>query len=337
LKALNKTQAADWTCYNGVENNRVSSPMNLDIQSTIRVLAILALAGVVYVFISAIRTFQVSSKLFFYKKRRQIQSMGWRKIFLAFALGILAIVLNVYAEPAVYQYFPPSATMTLTSTITLTPTITETPTRTLPPTITETPSVSPTPFLPAAIISQFTSEVTPDPGVTFSPIQFARQITESGGVISTSNPLELFTNPINQIYGVFNYISMIPGVQWTALWYRFDGEIVCSESIPWNGSFGGFGYTECNPSPSVWLEGEYEVQIYVGTIWVQSGRFSVTGTPPPVVPTAVPTLTRTSTRTATATLLPTETWTVTPIPSITPTRSSPSPRPTDTRWPSATP
>ena len=56
--------------------------------------------------------------------------------------------------------------------------------------------------------------------------------------------------------------------------------LVFAESYPWAGGSGGYGYTDWNPSASDWLPGNYEVQLFVGDHWWQSGRFKVTGTAP---------------------------------------------------------
>jgi len=67
---------------------------------------------------------------------------------------------------------------------------------------------------------------------------------------------------------------MTPAAQWSALWY-FGNELVYYETSPWDGGTGGIGYTDWNPEPFMWRVGEYEVQIFVGTSWKTSGRFTV--------------------------------------------------------------
>jgi hypothetical protein len=50
------------------------------------------------------------------------------------------------------------------------------------------------------------------------------------------------------MYGGFDYNNTLPGVQWTALWYR-NGQLVCYETEPWReewGTGGISGYTECS-------------------------------------------------------------------------------------------
>jgi len=48
---------------------------------------------------------------------------------------------------------------------------------------------------------------------------------------------------------------------------------ICSETKPWDGSTGGYGYTQCNPSSEQWQPGDYEVQLFVGLTWISSGSF----------------------------------------------------------------
>jgi len=257
------------------------------------------------------------------------------------------------AEPLIYRYFPPTATHTLTPTITitpsitLTPTISLTPTITLTPSITDTPTITPTPHIPLAIELKFESTITPNPVAVFSDLVFSNGLDEDYRPL---NPNEVFQNPVGHMYALFSYDSMIPGSQWTALWYR-GSNLVHYESLPWDGGSGGLGFTDWDPDPSEWIEGEYEVQIFVGTRWIVSGRFLVEGTPPTPEPSQTPTPTTTNTATPTstrtpypsATPIPTRTprptSTRTPIPTRTLTRTpylSPTPTRTRTPWPTVT-
>jgi type VI secretion system secreted protein VgrG len=187
----------------------------------------------------------------------------------------------------------------------------------------------------------FESTITPNPGAVFS------QLTFTDGIDNLYRPLKpgtVFQNPITHMYAVFSYDSMIVGSQWTALWYR-EGELVHYETIPWNGGSGGLGYTDWAPDPSEWLPGLYEVQIFVGNQFKQSGFFTVEGEPPTPVPTQTPTNTSTPTRTFTPTRTPRPTLTPTPTrtprpspqPYYSPTPTiKPTPYPTLTRTPTPT-
>ncbi len=261
---------------------------------------------------------------------------GWRLVFSGFALAVLAFFLNRYAEPAIYHYFPPTATITPTFTITPTPTITLTPTITDTPTITPTTSITPTPLIPPTLTAVFTSQVTPKPGAIFSQLSFTQKMNAQHLPV---NPSSEFKNPVGHLYAAFSYNDMTSNAQWTALWYR-GNELVHFESEPWNGSTGGYGYTDWNPPASEWLPGDYAVYIFVGMQYVQGGYFQVTGNPPGGIPptkspspTPGPSETMTAASTPTASLTPSPTWTRPPTSTM---RPSLTPLPTDTHWPTAT-
>jgi type VI secretion system secreted protein VgrG len=155
----------------------------------------------------------------------------------------------------------------------------------------------------------FSSTITPQPDAIFSPITFGRSINNEYQAV---DPATVFQNPIRKIVAVFSYINMIPGVQWTALWYH-DGILVHYETLPWDGTTGGYGLAVWEPDdPSQWIPGNYEVQIFVGHEWKVVGRFIIEGDPPTPAPSATPSLTPLPSRTP----LPTETrWnTLTPTP-----------------------
>lgn len=312
--------------------------MNLDIKTGILVATILAVVIGLIALLSGVQSIRSGSRLNYFRKRRERLSRGWRLVVVFFFMLVIAVVVNRFAEPAAYSIFPPSPTITNTPTITLTPTITVTPSITLTPTITETPSITNTPSMPVALETQFETTITPNPDAVFSPVVFASQLDDNFQPINQN--IE-FNNPIRVLYGVFSYDQMTVGSQWSALWYR-GADMVCYETLPWNGGTGGFGYTECDAPLDGWLPGQYEVQIFTGTLWKVSGYFTVTGDPP--TPTASVTPTRTPIPTSTTgpsptvpsptpspTLSPTPTPTITRTPTPTNTR-----RPTDTRRPTLT-
>ncbi|NTV37670.1 MAG: hypothetical protein HGA82_00490 [Anaerolineales bacterium] len=296
--------------------------MNLDIHDAVVMMVILAAAGgVVSVWLGILRIRKGRAIAYYRLRRRQVQG-GWRSLALAVLLAGVAILVGLFAEPAAYSIFPPSATPSLTPTITLTPTISLTPTITEIPSITPTPAIShtptllPTPFMPDAIAIQFTGAVTPDPAVIFSPLQFSRTISSFLAV----DPATVFENPVGKIFATFSYDGMSDGVQWTALWTR-DGEPVHYETESWKGGTGGYAYSSWEPLAENWLPGRYQVVLFVGVEWKVIGEFRVTGEPPTATFTVSPTITRTLTKTSypSATLRPSDThW------------------PTDTRWPTPT-
>jgi len=328
--------------------------MNLDIHTAVLTAFLLAILGGLLGLVAGVRSIQAGRRLMYFRKRQEQIARGWRWIFTALGLGFIAFFLNRYAEPTAYLVFPPSPTITLTPTITITPTITLTSTISLTPTITNTPSVTNTPSLPADISKLFTAKVTPNPDSVFSKIRFALKVDKNNQPV---DPATEFKNPLVELFGTFSYDKMLPGSQWTALWYRVsDNVLICYETKPWDGSTGGFGYTQCSPSSDEWLPGEYETQIYVGTTWIVSSRFTVIGEPikPSITPTPTRTATVTGTATSTKTPTPTRTPSPTSGPSLTPTmsptptlsrtpiptstrRPTLTPRPTDTLWPSLTP
>ena len=150
--------------------------------------------------------------------------------------------------------------------------------------------------------------------VVFSTLQFTTE--GSGYPVTTSGTV--FQNPVGHLYAIFTYDQMIPGSQWTALWFR-EGQLVHYETKPWDGGTGGAGFTDWNPAPDKWVPGIYEVQIFVGLEFVGNGRFLVQGSPPTLAPSVTPTFTRIPTHTPIPTFTPTQSKT--PVPSATVTIS----------------
>jgi hypothetical protein len=280
--------------------------MNLDIETTVRVIFIMLLIVGAALLLIAIRAFREASRLRFFLKKRALLGRAWQFVFFALIVTAAAFLINGYAEPVTYQFFQPSATPTLTATVTPTSTITQTPTITQTATITPTLEFTTTPEMPVIISQDFTSQVTPNPNAVFSNLSFSRRLT---GEYLPIDPAVTFSNPIDALYASFSYDSMSVGTQWTALWFR-DGELIHYESKPWNGASGGYGYSDCLIPTENWLPGNYEVQMFIGEQWKASGTFAVTGEPP--TPTSTPTLTQTLTSTAEPTLTLTPTLTITP-------------------------
>jgi hypothetical protein len=303
--------------------------MSLDIHTGVQTAFLLAVLGVILSLFLGIQSIRTGRHLLYFRKRRDLILRGWRLIFIALGLTMAAFLLGRFAEPTAYRIFPPSPTITLTPTMTLIPTITLTPTISLTPTITDTPSITSTPEVPEVIATLFSSSVTPNPKSVFSPLQFSKELGKDKLPI---NPATEFKNPVGKLIGSFSYDQMLQGSQWTTIWLRVvDQKIICYETNPWDGSTGGYGTTECEPSSDQWQAGEYEVQIFVGSQWIVSSRFIVTGEPP------TPSLTPTPSRTPTSTFTPAPTRT--PIPSLTPKPTIPTSTmiPTITRRPTQTP
>jgi hypothetical protein len=312
--------------------------MSLDIHTAVQTAIIIAILTIIVSIWTGIRSIRKARTLKFFRMRRDRMVRGWRLMTFGVSLVFVTLFLNYFAEPLIYRAYPPTPTQTTTPTVTITPTITLTPTITITPSITvtpdvtDTPTITPTPFVPLIIEILFESKVTPNAATVFSDLQFTQQIDENFAPV---DPAVVFENPVGHLYAHFSFDNMMPGVQWTSLWYR-NGDLVHYETKPWEGSSGGFGYTDWEPSPEQWLSGEYEVQIFVGLEWKKSGRFTVEGDAPTPAPTQSPTTTTSATPTGTATRTPTATPTLTPTRSLTPTPTfSPTITSTGTRTPTA--
>lgn len=294
--------------------------MPLDIHTAVQTALILAVVAVVFSLWGGVRQIRSARNLKFFRMRRDRIVRGWRMVFFSFAMVVVAILLRSYAEPVIYRFHPPTATVTLTPTVTTTPTVSQTPTITLTPSITPTPAISDTPtptatpHIPLAVEVQFTSQVTPNTtqAALFSPLKFAQKLDKD---FQPVNPATTFQNPVGHLYAQYSFNDMQLGVQWTALWYH-QGMLVYFETKPWDGSTGGYGYTDWNPAPWEWLAGQYEVQIFVGERFIVSGTFTVEGLPPTPPASATPTFTPSPSGTRQPTATPSPIFTVTP--SITP-------------------
>ena len=268
----------------------------MDIRAGIITTIILAVLFALLLIRGGIRSIQSARKLTFYRLRQQRMSGGWRMLIVAVLMLLFSAWLGRFGEPVAYRYFPPSPTITLSPTITIVPTMTLSPTITLTPTITDTPSITdtptitPTPYIPPAIEALFESAVTPNPDSVFSPLQFST-VYENYECVA---PSTTFVNPISEMWACFSYNNMQPGVQWTALWYR-GSELVHYDTLPWDGTTGGLGFSHWTPPPDMWQPGTYFVQIFVGLEWKVVGQFVVSGDPytstPSITPSVTPSLT----------------------------------------------
>ena len=292
----------------------------MDIQSGVIALVIFAARFAVLSARSGLRAIQSARKMTFYRLRRQREGGGWRLLGLAVLLIAFAVAMPIYGLPLVYQYFPPSPTASVTPSITPFQSITPTPTITLTATITDTPLVSATPTitttpsLPLAVLAQFESSITPNPETIFSPLSFATKIDND---LQPVDPQTVFDNPIQEIFATYSYDKMVPGAQWTAVWLR-DGQQVCLETKPFDGSSGGYGFANCDHPIGGWQPGVYETQIYVGEEWKVVGKFLVQGQPPTLPPTITPSLTRTPSATPAPSTTPLPSQTPPPPATVTP-------------------
>ncbi|MGH2621630.1 MAG: hypothetical protein ACRDHG_13845 [Anaerolineales bacterium] len=235
------------------------------------------------------RRVRAAQQLPYFTLRQRRVREGWRLILLGFALGIFGLFARLFGAQAVQVLITatpsltPTPSVTPTATVTLTPSITSTPTVTLTPSITATPSATSTPGIPEALTVLFRETVTPRPEAVFSPLEFSQRLDRLNRAIG---PAAAFENPVEILFGAFTYDAMDDGVRWTALWY-FGAEIVCSETKPWDGGTGGYGYTECAPLNG-FQPGEYEARMFLGETWKVSGRFLIVGPVTQSTATATP-------------------------------------------------
>jgi hypothetical protein len=214
-------------------------------------------------------------RLPFFMLRRKRIGQGWRLILFSVIIGLIAFFTQIFGRQVAYTIVPPTPSLTPTETITPTASITTTPTSspipsiTPTPTITLTPTITPTPSLPQDIRESIDLDVTPDAEAVLSAIEVARNIGASNQPVNSS---DVFLLPVGRLYGTFTYDKFQDGIQWTALWY-WENELICQESIPWDGGTGGYGYTECELEK--WEEGEYEIQMFIGEQWKVSTRFTI--------------------------------------------------------------
>jgi hypothetical protein len=292
--------------------------------------------------VSGILALMRSRRERYFQVRRDAVVRGWQLIMTSTALFIGALLVLTLGTPLIRLAVPatqtlaPSATPadtlpppTLTPTLTPRDTATSTNTAGPTPTPTEspTPTVSPTPALPLDAITPVAgATVTPPAEAIAANVRFSRR--DDCGVPDTQ---EFFDQLPKTIYAHFFYNNWLPGVQWSGVWLR-NGEIIYTETRLWDGSTGGCGFSNYDGGKQWWLEGEYEVQIFVGERWLTSAHFAVVRSTP--TPTITPTRTP-RTPSPSPTVTNTRTPTATPSSTITRTPSR-TPTPSNTSLPSAT-
>ena len=232
------------------------------------------------------RRLRGAQEITFFGLRRQRIRGGWRLILLGFAFGFFGLVTRLFGSQAVAVIVTPTPSNTPEPPIptsTLTPSATPTPSITPTASITPTPLATATPEIPEGLTVLFRETITPRPEAVFSEIEVSRNLDTLNRAIA---PGSEFENPIDTLFGAFTYDFLDDGVRWTAIWY-LDSQIVCSETKPWDGGTGGYGFTDCRPLEG-WLPGEYEVQMFLGEGWIVSSRFVIEGFPPTRTPSSAP-------------------------------------------------
>jgi hypothetical protein len=262
---------------------------NIDIATTVKVILVFIALGIFACVYYGLNSLLSARRLEFFQKKRIQVTYGWRLFFIALLLAVGGFWIFKNAEPIAYRYFPPSPTMTRTPTITLTPTITPTLQWTQTPTVTETLEYTYTPGLPFEALATIQTPIGPDVKAVFSALHFSTRVDENFQIVDEQTNFE---TPVTHIYGGFSFAEMAYGVQWTAVWL-YEGKVIFLETKVWTTAdgTGGTGYTDCQRPASEWLPGNYEVQIFVGSTWKKSGRFTISGS---VIDTPTPTLSATS-------------------------------------------
>jgi hypothetical protein len=283
-------------------------PGNLSVEQFLLLVAGILIGIAVLIVLGGVLLLRRAPRQPFFLLRQQTAATGWRLLIVALGMLLLAGTVRLFGAPILFQVVTPTPSVTLTPSTTLTPTITFTPSRTLRPSVTNTPSLtftptpSPTPFIPFNIEQQFTSNVAPDARLRVGPLTFAKGLDAANQPIA---PGIVFFNPVQKIVVLYNYEFVNLGVEWTVIWYR-NGELFSWESFPWGGPLDGLDIRTKKTMPDYFLPGTYEVQIFAGKEWKQSGIFNIVGAPPEATPTVSPSITRQPSQTFTPTPLRSE-------------------------------
>ena len=316
--------------------------LNAPTETYVRWITWLLLLGFGLAGVAGLGTLARSRRMRYFQVRREAVQRGWQHLLVSVALLIaagfvagLGTPLLRLAVPPTQTALPPSATRPSptpppSGTPSASPSPTETPGPSPTGTATATDTVSPTPQLPEAFITPILSAtVTPPTQAVAAEVRFTLRDD-----CTTTNTSGFFDQLPKTVYAHFFYNNWLPGVQWSGVWLR-DGEVIFVETNLWDGSTGGCGFTDYDFNKEWWLEGHYEVQIFVGGRWLVSNTFEVVRSTPTA--TITPTRTPLPTHTASPTRTPRP---PTLTPSLTPTRTQRPPSPTvtvtGTRVPTAT-
>jgi hypothetical protein len=291
-------------------------PGHLSVEQDLFILAGILVAIALLIVAAGVLMLRRAPRQPFFLIRQQTAAAGWRLLIVAAAILALAGVVRLFGAPIVFRVITPTPSITSTPSITLTPTITFTPSRTLPPTITFTATKtftatpSPTPFVPFNIQQQFTSNVPANPKLVVHPLSFALSVTKD---LEPVLPTDVFFNPVQKIMAVYTYENVNVGVEWTVV-VLLDGVLWKWDSFPWADPVAGKGVISWNTSPNFFPNGTYEVQIFAGGEWKQTGIFYVVRAAPGATDTVSPTITRLPSQTSTSPVANS------PTPSVTPTK-----------------
>lgn len=214
----------------------------------------------------------------YHQLRRQALLRGWRLVFFSAGLLLAAGLMQYFRSPLLEQTAPPPPTRTISSppthspTFTLAPSNTPTPSPgpTLPPTATRPATLTTTPALPLPFITPpGTVAVTPLPEAVAANLRFSLRDD-----CTVPESRERFDSRPMKIFAHFYYDNWLRGVQWSGIWYH-DSQLLFVETLLWEDSTGGCGFTNYDNHGQPWPAGNYEVQIFISDRWLLSGSFSV--------------------------------------------------------------
>jgi len=214
----------------------------------------------------------------YHQLRRQALVRGWRLLFFGAGLLVMAGLMKPVGLPMLEGMVPSTPTLRVSPSPTHSPTFTLTPSSTPSPspgptlssTPTPLPTLSLTPALPLLFITPpGTVTVTPLPEAVAANLRFSLRDD-----CTVAGSRERFDAKPMKIFAHFYYDNWSRGVQWSGVWYH-NGQLLFVETLIWEDSTGGCGFTNYENQGQPWPAGDYEVQIFIGDRWLLSGRFAV--------------------------------------------------------------
>lgn len=82
--------------------------MNLDIKTALQTSFFLLVIGIILCVVVGIRSIHKGSRLSYFKKKQEMIVHGWRLMAMSLVLAAVTFFVYRYAEPTIYQFFPPS-------------------------------------------------------------------------------------------------------------------------------------------------------------------------------------------------------------------------------------
>lgn len=230
-----------------------------------------------------------TGRSYFFLRKHSLR-LAWGRILLGLALLMGFGITLVFGRTAAALLAPAANTVTPapsagpgtpppTRTAPAPPPAVHTATATAAASATATPPAGPQ--LPLALVTlpAGTLTVTPSADAVIANLR----VSALNDCASRQGADANFARPPKTFYALFDYDGWLPGMQWSSVWLR-DGQVVFVETLLWDGSTGGCGFSEFNAGGQAWAEGVYEVQLFAGQRWLGSAGFSLfrrTPTPSP--------------------------------------------------------